>query len=320
MRREILLHERFDLLGADLRRAAAAAATTTNNNVSARQFVATTARIGHADDGGVEDARVREEQGLELGWRDLQALVLDKFFLPIDDVELPVLAHAHVAGLEPGAVAREGVARRGRVVPVSRRDDRALQDELALGAVGHVVLVVVDDAQPHVRQQGRDAAGVVLLGPRHRRHGPRRLAQPPRLADLAPELLLRLRLQFRSHGRGARHGVHKCLELVRHERRLRDEQVDRRDGEEVRDAELSVVLEEFRERELRHPVYGAPSQGRVHEVALAAGDVGGREVRQRAVFEGPVWVGQAPGGEVFADLVLWDQTFGDEVLVRDVDA
>ncbi len=41
---------------------------------------------------------------------------------------------------------------------------------------------------------------------------------------------------------------------------------------------------------------------------------------ERAVFEGVGWVLAPAVGEVFADLELGDQAFGDEVLVGDVDA
>ncbi len=98
----------------------------------------------------------------------------------------------------------------------------------------------------------------------------------------------------------------KTLKLIRHERRLCNEEVDGRDGEELRDLEFFVILEEFGEVEPGHPKDGAAGNGGVDEVALAAGDVGGWEMGERAVFEGIVRVLAATSGEVFADLVLRD--------------
>jgi len=54
-------------------------------------------------------------------------------------------------------------------------------------------------------------------------------------------------------------------------------------------------------------------------VPLTAGDVGGGEMRERAIFEVEGWIQTTLAGEVGAELVLRDQAFGDEVRVGDVD-
>ena len=114
--------------------------------------------------------------------------------------------------------------------------------------------------------------------------------------------------------------MHKTRKLIRHQRTLGHEQAYRRDGEEERDAESLVIFEELRKVELRHPVDRTPCDGRVDKVALAAGDVGGGEVGECAVFEGVGWVLTLAVSEVFADLELGNEAFGDEVLVGDIDA
>lgn len=69
MARRILLHEILDLV---LRDAAS------GDYVSARCFRAELGDLD-ADDCCVEDFRVCDEQGFELGGRDLEAFVFDKF-------------------------------------------------------------------------------------------------------------------------------------------------------------------------------------------------------------------------------------------------
>lgn len=55
-----------------------------------------------ADDGGVGDAGVGDEEGFEFGGGDLEALVLDQFLDAVDDVEPAVgVGVLDVAGGEP---------------------------------------------------------------------------------------------------------------------------------------------------------------------------------------------------------------------------
>ena len=61
--------------------------------------------VGDADHGGVGDRRVGEEHRLELGRRDLEALVLDQLLDPVDDRHVTVLVDvADVAGVQPAVL------------------------------------------------------------------------------------------------------------------------------------------------------------------------------------------------------------------------
>ena len=71
MPRQIRLDKRLDFFLANLR--------LVRHDVRARQLVPAAVRVGHADDGGVEDPVVREQQGFELRGRDLEAFVFDEF-------------------------------------------------------------------------------------------------------------------------------------------------------------------------------------------------------------------------------------------------
>lgn len=68
---QIILNERLDLLFSNLR--------FIGHDVGTGQLVAAAAGVRDADDGGVEDLVVREEQGFELRGRDLEAFVFDEF-------------------------------------------------------------------------------------------------------------------------------------------------------------------------------------------------------------------------------------------------
>ena len=94
----------------------------------------------HANDGGIRDLGVRQQLALELGRRDLEALVLDELLDAVGDVEVPVLVLvADVAGLEV-AVGGEGVGGAGGVVQVAFEDVGALDPELARFADGQFFL------------------------------------------------------------------------------------------------------------------------------------------------------------------------------------
>lgn len=78
MARQVILHKLLDLLLIYLR--------FVRDDVRTRQLVAAAIRVRDADDGGVEDLVVREQQSFELRGRDLQAFVLDEFL----EAEAPV--------------------------------------------------------------------------------------------------------------------------------------------------------------------------------------------------------------------------------------
>ena len=73
--------------------------------------------VGDADHGDVADVLVPEDQGLELGGRDLEALVLDQLLEAVDDLEVAVgVDDGDVAGVQPavlvdGRGCRLGVVR-----------------------------------------------------------------------------------------------------------------------------------------------------------------------------------------------------------------
>ena len=65
--------------------------------------------VGEADHGGVGDGRVGEQHRLQLGGRDLEALVLDELLEPVDDEEVAVLVDVpDVAGVQPAVVVDGG--------------------------------------------------------------------------------------------------------------------------------------------------------------------------------------------------------------------
>jgi hypothetical protein len=76
--RQVILDKLLDLLLIYLRFVC--------DDVRTRQLVATAIRVRDADDGGVEDLVVREQQSFELRGRDLQTFVLDEFL----EAEAPV--------------------------------------------------------------------------------------------------------------------------------------------------------------------------------------------------------------------------------------
>ena len=67
--------------------------------------------VGKPDDRGVRDIGMGEQQGLELGRRDLESLVLDQLLEPVDDVDVAVRVDlGDVARVQPAV----GVDRRRR--------------------------------------------------------------------------------------------------------------------------------------------------------------------------------------------------------------
>ena len=75
--------------------------------------------VGHPDHGGIGDLGMGEQQRLELGGWDLEALVLDELLEPVDDVEVAVgVDVADVAGVQPTVIVDRGL-RGGVVVQVA---------------------------------------------------------------------------------------------------------------------------------------------------------------------------------------------------------
>ena len=71
-------------------------------------------RVGTRDDGRVGDARVREEQRLELGGRHLLGTDLDELLEPVDDEDIARgVDAAEVAAAQPAAGAEDLGGRRG---------------------------------------------------------------------------------------------------------------------------------------------------------------------------------------------------------------
>ena len=115
----------------------------------------------HADDRGVGDLVVGQQQRLQLGRRHLVALVLDQLLDPVDDVEDAVLVDGRdVAGVQVAV----GVERRGGrlgVVEVAGHDVRALAPQLAAPAGADLIARLrVDELALHVRHGHADAADI----------------------------------------------------------------------------------------------------------------------------------------------------------------
>lgn len=171
------------------------------------------------------------------------------------------------------------------------RHDRPPDQHLAWLPHLDVPPLVVNQTRRVVRDQARHAAAGVLLAVGQQGDATRRLAEAPRLEDhglAAAQLPARGELQVFAERRGAADGVLERGELVGDGGVLGDGEVDGRDGEEGRDLVFRIVREELRKVELGHPVDDAAHVEGVDEVALDAGDVRGRQVRERAVGEGRV--------------------------------
>ena len=103
--------------------------------------------VGDADHRSVGHRRVGEQERLELGRWDLEALVLDELLEPVDDEEVSLVVDvADVAGVEPSVVV-DGVRGRGRVVQVARHHLRTAHPDLAVQIdADRLAVLRVDDA------------------------------------------------------------------------------------------------------------------------------------------------------------------------------
>lgn len=127
--------------------------------------------VGEADDGGLGDGGVGVEGVLDLAGGDEDSAGVDDVLEPVDDGEVALLvADGEVAGVEPAAAERLG-ALLGQA-PVAVAELRGAVDDLAGGAVGDLLALLVDDAGLDEEDGlGRRSRG----GPRARRgRGPGR--------------------------------------------------------------------------------------------------------------------------------------------------
>ena len=108
--------------------------------------------VGHADDGGVDDVGMLEQDLLDLDAVHVLAAADDHVLGPVDEVEEAVgVEAADVAAAEP-PLGRDRLRVRLRPVPVAAQHDRRpAQPDLAGLADGHVGAVLVDDPDLHRR-------------------------------------------------------------------------------------------------------------------------------------------------------------------------
>ncbi|BFO22469.1 hypothetical protein SHKM778_88570 [Streptomyces sp. KM77-8] len=117
--------------------------------------------VADADDGGVGDPGVGEEQCLEFGGGDLEALVLDEFLHAVDDEEPAVLVNvADVAGVQPAVLVDHGGGGVG-AAEVALHHLRAADEDLAGRADAEVLAggVEGDDAHLGAGDQLADGPG-----------------------------------------------------------------------------------------------------------------------------------------------------------------
>lgn len=122
--------------------------------------------VVHADDGGVGDRRVTEEERFEFGGGDLVALVLDQFLDPVHDEEPAVRVDASdVTGVHPSVAVDHGFGGFG-AAEVALHHLRAADEDLAVGVDPEVRPGVLDGRDPHLgaRQQLPHGSGRRILG------------------------------------------------------------------------------------------------------------------------------------------------------------
>ena len=126
-------------------------------------------RVRHTDHGAVDDVGMAQQHGLDLDRVDVLAARLDHVLGPVDEVQEPVLVHAHdVAGVQPpiGKGDGRGVGQ----VPVPEHRARATQSELAFLAGRQLTVVVAEDRRVEPEQGPADRArpDPLVLGAAHR--------------------------------------------------------------------------------------------------------------------------------------------------------
>ena len=143
------------------------------------------ALVGHADDGGLGDGRMRVQDGLDLGRVDVLAAGDDHVLDPVDDAVVAlVVALGDVAGAQPPV--REGGRGRLRVAPVAREDVRPAHDAARpsrLPRAAPRLGVAQRDVDVRVRLPGEAELAARILG-RQAEHVRRRLGEPVALDDL----------------------------------------------------------------------------------------------------------------------------------------
>src|SRR6266567_5145182 len=99
--------------------------------------------IGYANDRGVHDRRMLQEQRLQLGGGNAKALVLDHLFLAIHDISKAIGIHvADITRIEP-AIA-QGASRLLRSLPIALHDLGATNDELSVFSNRQFALTCLD--------------------------------------------------------------------------------------------------------------------------------------------------------------------------------
>src|SRR5438270_2575426 len=99
--------------------------------------------IGYANDGGVHDRRMLQEQRLQLGGSNAKTLVLDHLFLAIHDISEAIGIHvADITRIEP-AIA-QGASRLLGDLPIALHDLGATNDELSVLSNGQLSLTCLN--------------------------------------------------------------------------------------------------------------------------------------------------------------------------------
>ena len=192
--------------------------------------------VGHTDHGAVDDVGVAQQHGLDLDRVDVLAARLDHVLRPVDEVQEPVVVHAHdVAGVQPpvGEGNGGGVGQ----VPVAEHRARATQPELAFLARRQQPVVVTEDGDVEPEQGPADRARpdplVVGAADGHEVAGLGRSvdAAEVRVGQHLGELVER---RQRLHRRATEDDAHRrAVDLVRHrvdEGMLQAGKRDRRQG------------------------------------------------------------------------------------------
>jgi hypothetical protein len=88
-------------------------------------------RIGHRDDGGLRDPRMRTQHRLDLAGRDVLARPADDLLAATDEVEKPPLVPPHHVARPVPAAVRRGLGRRVGAVEIAAEEVDAADQRLA---------------------------------------------------------------------------------------------------------------------------------------------------------------------------------------------
>ncbi len=267
----------FDLFFADL--------GWFGHDISSRQIRARVFRQIDADNSCFLDPRMRDEQILNLGRRNLQAFVLEQllrdapsvcpvsvkcgkeditYLLPIHDVKFSIPQHSNVTSAKPPIM--ESVLGSLGIVEIPLCHQRTSHEQLAFLSRFDVVVIVIDHswsvsrghsrvclgrlALPYldILQDRTDTPGHITLSSWHHGDCSSRLAQTPRLADKGlsgTESGIRRILKFSVHWSSTSRRSVDRLEMILDVGRLRNPEIYRRHSVESRDLVLFHVLKEF---------------------------------------------------------------------------